>query len=243
MRCMQTTEHGWKVLDEKAGVLSFTYTFSGGATANAFTARLASGGLLVLSAPPKVSQAQVDDLAAYGPVEAIVANNGLHHLGIARWRELFPGARCFAAAAAKARIEKKSRDAGELETLDALTPLLGDAVTFVEAPAARHGESWAHVRLEDGYAWYASDLLANLEQLPPSFVVSRLFKWTKSAPGYRPFNLAHKLMLKDRKVALKAMLDDVRAHPPRVMVPGHGAVLASDSLAADTERLLEAAIG
>ena len=39
-------------------------------------------------------------------VEAIVANNGYHHLGIARWRERCTNARCFAAPGAIERIRK-----------------------------------------------------------------------------------------------------------------------------------------
>lgn len=243
MRRMKTTEHGWTIIDADAGVLSYTYKFSGGATSNCFTARLASGGLLVVSPPTKVSREVVDDLAPYGAVEAIVANNGFHHLGIARWRELFPKARCFAADGAKTRIAKRSKDAGELEPLRALEPLLAEGVAVVETASSKCGESWARAKIEGGYAWYGSDLVANMPSLPPNFVIRQLFKWTKSAPGYRLFNLAHKLVLKDRKATLRAMLEDVRAHPPRVMVPAHGKILSSGSVAADTEQLLVAALG
>lgn len=240
---MKTTEHGWTIIDADAGVLSYSYEFNPGATSNCFTARLASGGLLVLSPPTKVSREVVDDLAPYGAVEAIVANNGFHHLGIARWRELFPNARCFAAPGAKARIAKKSRDAGELEPLRELEPLLADGVAVVETPSSRCGESWARAKIDGGYAWYGSDIFANMPKLPPNFVVRQLFKWTGSAPGYRLFNLAHKIVLKDRKATLRALLEDVRKHPPTVMVPAHGEITRSDALAAETEQLLVAAVG
>jgi hypothetical protein len=244
MRAMQKTEHGWTIIDADAGVLSYSYEFSKGATSNCFTTKLASGGLMVVSPPTKVSQEVVDDLAAYGKVEALVANNGYHHLGIARWRELFPAARCFAAAGAKARIAKRSNDAGELEGLDALEPLLGEGVAVLEAASSKCGETWVRAKLEEGgYAWYGSDIFANMPSVPPSFFVGLLFKWTGSAPGYRLFNLAHKLVLKDRKATLRAMLEDVRRHPPRVMVPAHGEILSSASLATDTERLLTDAVG
>jgi hypothetical protein len=243
MRPMKTTEHGWTIIDADAGVLSYTYEFNPGATSNCFTARLASGGLLVVSPPTKVSREVVDDLEPYGKVEALMANNGFHHLGIARWRELFPEARCFAAMGAKTRIEKRSRDAGELEPLSALAPLLAEGVAVVETASSKSGETWARAKIEGGHAWYGSDLFANMEKLPPNFVVRQLFKWTKSAPGYRLFNLAHKLILKDRKATLRALLEDVREHPPRVMVPAHGGILSTESLAKETEQLLVAAIG
>lgn len=243
MRAMRTTEHGWTIIDADAGVLTYTYEFSRGATSNCFTARLRSGGLLVVSPPIKVSQEIVDDLAAYGKIEALVANNGFHHLGIARWRELFPKARCFAAEGAKARIAKRSKDAGELEPLAALEPLLAEGVAVIETASSKCGETWVRAKIEGGYAWYGSDILANMPSLPPNFVVRQLLKWTKSAPGYRLFNLAHKIVLKDRKATLRAMLEDVKRHPPRVMVPAHGGILSSASLGAETERLLMDAVG
>jgi hypothetical protein len=51
---MNTTTHGWKVVDEAAGVLCYEYTFTKGATSNAMTFRAADGSLVVVS-PPCVS--------------------------------------------------------------------------------------------------------------------------------------------------------------------------------------------
>jgi hypothetical protein len=239
---MQTTPHGWRIIDGDAGVLSFTYKFGGEGQANSFTAKLPSGGLMVISPPSRSTPDEMRDLAAFGEVEAIVANNGYHHLGIARWREQFPKARCFAAPGARDRIAKKSKDAGELEPLSALQPLLGDRVAVIEAPASKAGETWARAQIAGGWAWYASDLLVNMPQLPPNFIIRTLFKLTKSAPGYKVFNLAVKFIISDKKRALGTMLDDVRKHPPTVMVPAHGVILTDASIAAETERLLSAAI-
>jgi hypothetical protein len=239
---MQTTQHGWRIIDGDAGVLSFSYKFAGEGQANCFTAKLPSGGLMVISPPSRATAEEIGDLAAYGPVEVIIANNGFHHLGIASWREQFPRARCFAAPGAITRIAKKSKDAGELEPLSALQPLLDDRVAVIEAPASRAGETWARAKIDGGYAWYASDVLANMPQLPSSFIVRTLFKLTKSAPGYKVFNFAVKFILSDKKRALGMMLEDVRKHPPTVMVPAHGVILSQPSLAAETEQLLVAAI-
>ncbi|KIG17202.1 hypothetical protein DB30_03515 [Enhygromyxa salina] len=239
---MQTTPHGWQIIDADAGVLALTYQFGPGATANCFVAKLASGGLLVISPPPKISTQELEDLAAFGTVEAIATNNGFHHLGLGRWRELFPNARLFAAPGAAERIAKKSNNAGELEPLSALQPLLGDDVAVVETPASKCGETWARAKIQGGYAWYASDILANMD-LPPKFMARMLFKLTKSAPGYRVFHLAHKFMATDKRAVLQAMLDDVRQHPPTVMIPAHGEILDAASVAQDTENLLVAETG
>src|SRR5690606_12683522 len=114
---MQTTKLGWTIIDEQAGVLSYSYSFGSEGQANCFTARLPGGGLMVISPPSKVGDEVMDELASFGEVEAIVANNGFHHLGIRRWRERFPSAGCYAAPGAIERISKKSRNAGELRPL------------------------------------------------------------------------------------------------------------------------------
>lgn len=236
---LETTKAGWTVIDEEAAVLSMSYEFTKDGTSNCFVARLPSGGLMIVSPPVRISGAALDELGRYGRVEAIVANNGLHYLGVPSWRARFPTARCFAAPGAAARIAKKSDEVGTLEPLTALAELLGDDVAVLEAPASKCGETWARAKIAEGWAWYASDLLANMPKLPSKFPVRQLFKWTKSAPGYRVFNLATKFILKDKAAALAAMLADVEAHPPTVMVPGHGEILAGDSLADDTKQLLQ----
>lgn len=234
------TSKGWTLIDADAGVLSYSYKFAAEGQANSFTARLPSGGLLIISPPRQIDDAGLAELAEHGQVEAIVANNGYHHLGIGRWRAGFPKARCFAAPGAAARIAKKSKDAGPLEPLAALQPLLGHDLAVVEAPKSKCGETWAWAKIAGGHAWYASDILANMA-LPSNFLIRTLFKLSKSAPGYKVFNLATKLILADRKLALGQMLDEVRKHPPTVMVPAHGDLLEGASLAADTEALLVAA--
>lgn len=237
---MQTTPQGWTVIDGDAGVLCFSYTFTKEGQANCFTAKLPSGGLMVVSPAARIETAAIEELAAYGPVEALVANNGFHHLGLARWKEHFPEARCFAAPGAIERINKKSKDAPALEPLSALAPLLGEDVAVIETASSKCGESWARAKIAGGYAWYASDLLANMDRLPSSFVIRALFKLTKSAPGYRVFGLATKIILEDKRATFSAMLEDVEKHPPTVMVPGHGAIVATPGLAAETEGLLRA---
>ena len=41
---------------------------------------------------------------------------------------------------------------------------------------------------------------------------------------------------------LRTLLEDMKAHPPAVIVPAHGAIMEGDDLADKTYKLLEAAI-
>lgn len=239
---METTASGWNVIDRAAGVLTRSYEFTRGATATTFVARLADGKLVVVSPGARLPDAALDELTTFGEVGALVANNGYHHLGQPAWRKRFPAARAFAPEQALARIGKKNREAGTLEPLSALAPLCGDGFGFREVPKTRAGESWYWTKLGDGHAWFASDMLANLPTLPPKFPVRQLFKWTGSAPGYRVFSLALRLLCKDKKGTLALLRDDIAAHPPTVMVPAHGDILARPSLPDDTRALLDAAL-
>lgn len=241
---METTPNGWVVVDRAATVLTNSYVFDGKtATANTFVARLADGKLMVVSPTYKATDDMLDELDTFGEVGALVANNGFHHLGQPQWHKRYPKARCFTPANAMARISKKNPDAPTFEPLSALKPLLGDDVGIGEGEATKCGESWAWARIDGGYAWFCSDLLANMEELPSNFIVKRLFKWTGSAPGYKPFNLVMKFTLKDKRAVLKEFAADLERHPPTVMVPSHGAVLTRDGLAAETTEVVAAAIG
>ena len=241
---MQTTTHGWTVIDKDAGVLSYTYTWDAKthSTANTFTARLKNGDLVVINPANVDEDAMFADLAQFGNVGAVVAPNGFHHLGQPIWRKRFPNARYFAPSKAVARIAKKNPAAGAFEPLSALLPLLADGVNIVEAAQSKCGECWAWAPIAGGNAWFASDVLANMPHLPKNPIIRFMFKASKSAPGYKVFGLATKFILGDRKPALRTILDQVRAHPPTVMVPGHGGLLSGAALANDTVALIQSAL-
>ncbi|MBC7174446.1 MAG: hypothetical protein H5U40_18510, partial [Polyangiaceae bacterium] len=125
--------------------------------------------------------------------------------------------------------------------LAAAEGLFDENVRVVELPATRMGETYVWARIAGGYAWYTSDLLANMDRLPPNPVIAFLFKQTKSAPGLRIFHLAGKLMLKQPRRAYAEVAQAMRAHPPRVLVPGHGSPIDRSGLAEEAGALLESA--
>ncbi len=238
----ETTPGGWQVIDREAGVLTYKYTFTKNGTANAFAARMPGGKMLVLSPPCNIDEGVFADLLEFGDVGAVVATNGFHHMGQAEWKARFPNARFFAPSKAIARIAKKNPDAGELEPLSELQPMLNDEVGVGEAPATKCGETWGWARIDGGYAWFGSDIIANMPSLPPKFPVRMMFKLTGSAPGYRLFGLALMAIIKNKKVALAAFREALHAHPPTVVVPAHGDINASPDVAAKTDELLAAAL-
>jgi hypothetical protein len=239
---MERTEGDWTVIDRDAGVLVREYVFGNGSgRANCFAARLPNGQMLVLSPASGLDEAAYSELLAFGELGVVVAINGFHHLGLEPWCERFPNARFFAPSSAIRRIEKKSAFRGALEPLSAAAGLFDDDVRVVELEATRMGETYAWAKVADGYAWYTSDLVVNIERLPANPVAAFLFKVTKSAPGLRIFHLAGKVMLKKPKRTYAELAKSMRAHTPRVLVPGHGRVIDRGEVAARTIELLEAA--
>lgn len=241
---MQTTPNGWTILDRERAVLTRPYVFDpkSRASANALVAKMPDGKLVVMSPPVVTDDAVFEDLAEFGEVGAVVANNGFHHLGQASWKARFPDAHFFAPSQAMGRIKKKSKTAPAFLPLSELVATLGDDVSITEVPNTKCGESWCHARVEGGRVWFTSDVLANMESLPKAFPVRQLFKWTGSAPGYRVFGLALKFIVKDKKAVLGAMRAQMAEAPPTIVVPGHGAVMTHDGLAEESRALLDGAL-
>ncbi len=239
---MNKTQNGITILDHDAGVLVYSYEFAPGASSNMFVARMADGKLMVVSPSSRTPDPVFEDLLAYGDIGALVANNGFHHLGQAEWKARFPEARCFAPAEGWARIKKKNPAAPSFEPLTALAELLGPDLFVGECEATKCGESWAWVKTEAGYIWYLSDLLANMQALPSNFLVRMMMKLTKSAPGYKVFHGAQMFILRDKKGAMRRLLEEMQAHPPAIVVPAHGPPLAHPELAEDTYALLREVI-
>ena len=229
----------WKCIDESAGVYVTTYQFANEGFANCFVAK-GPEGLVALSPASRLPDAAFAELDAIGNVAAVVAPNGFHHLGLGPWRERYEDARYFAPPLAAARIAKKSDDAPPLEDIAGLSEMTGDRLVVRPAPHTRCGEIWAWANGDNGAVWFGSDILANMESLPSSFVPRQLFKMTGSAPGYRLFGLALMFILKRKKENLSLMLNDLKAFPPTVMVPGHGAVLTDAGIGERTIGIVEA---
>jgi len=238
---METTTHGWTILDRDAGVLEREYRFGKNGTARCFVARMGDGKLVAVSPACGLSEDAAADLAEFGELGAIVAPNGFHHLGIHEWRERFPGVTAYAPGPAIARIGKKSDTAGELRPLGELAAKTGDDLHIHEVGEGKAGETWVWAKTNGGHAYFASDLLSDMEKMPP-FPISMLFRLMKSGTGYRVFNLALTFMVADKKKTLREFRADVESHPATVVVPAHGRIQTQDTVQADTLAAIDAAL-
>ena len=209
---------GWRVFESATPVLTYEYSFGPG-EANA----LAVGGkegLVVISPPCRAPGDAFDQLARYGAVRALVAPNAFHNLGLAAWKQRFPGAEVFAPAQAVARVAKRSglnvRPIAEAATL------LGDRIDIVDMPHYKTGELLIRIATDRGLVWYVTDIIMNMPQLPRNAVAALAFRLSGSAPGLRLNNLAPLFMVRDRTALRRWIAAEFRKTPPDWLIAAHG---------------------
>ena len=237
---MSTTIPGWTTLAETPLVLVHEYGFGAG-RANALAVALPNRNWMIVSPPPKLTAEQAQAFTELGQVVALVENNGTHHMGLGPCRARFPDAVTYAEPKAAARIRSKNKDAGQLEPIEALRPLLGDAVSIVAADGCKIGDVIVRVKTEGGTVFYASDFLANINRPPKNPFARLLFKLTGSGPGLRVFRIFFMVFVADRKAAIDFLIRELQADPPAMMVPAHGDVVASPDLGTTLLGMLRAA--
>ena len=219
---MQTTPHGWQVFDAKMPILTYAYSFGPG-VCNALAVG-GQDGLLIVSPPCRVDPTVLDDLAAYGPVRALVASNAFHHLGLPAWKARFPDAAVFAPAQAIARVEKQTKLSG-IRPLAEAASIAGPRVELVDMPYYKTGEVLVRMTTERGIAWYVTDIVMNLPVLPRHPLVRFMFSASGSGPGLKYNNIAPLFMVKDRKALRRWFADEFRRNPPRWLITAHGDVV------------------
>jgi hypothetical protein len=220
------TAQAWRVFDPDLPVLTCAYSL-GPSSSNALAVGV-PGGLALVSPPYRARPDVFEALREYGPVRALVASNAFHHLGIPEWKARFPEAAVFAPAQSVARIRKKTclSDVKPLADARAIT---GDRLELVDMPHYRTGEALVRIHSGRGVAWYVTDIILNIRELPDNLLLKLLFKMTGSAPGLRYNKVGPKLMVKDMR-ALKAWLKaEYERTRPRWLIATHGEIADLES--------------
>lgn len=235
-----TSIEGWTTLAEEPLVLMKEYSFGREATANALVVGLPDRKLMIVSPPTGATLASLRALDAHGTVTALLAFNGVHHLGLPACRAAFPQAVSYATPRAAARIAKKAREAGPVSDIAALQPLLGDKVHVLPVPGDKVGDVVVRIRTERGILLFAGDFIANLRRLPNNLLFRLMFRLSDSGPGLKVFGLFFRVFVKNRAAARDFLIQEVEAHPPAIMVPAHGEVVDRPELGSTLAALLRA---
>ena len=233
---MTTSEatRGWRVFDPEMPVLTCAYAL-GPAVSNALAVGV-PGGLLLVSPPYRASPEVIDALQDYGPVQALVASNAFHHMGIPEWKARFPDAAVFAPAQSVARVKKKTGLA-DVRPLAEARALTGERLELVDMPYYRTGEALVRIHSGRGLAWYVTDIILNIRELPDSLLLKLLFKMTGSAPGLRFNKVGPKLMVRHMR-ALRLWLEaEYERMRPRWLIATHGEIADLEAERAAVQKL------
>jgi hypothetical protein len=219
--------NNWQSLTRDGAVRTLKYSFGFG-RANALAVRLDDGSWCVLSPPVGVPDGAFDALAKEGPVRALVAPNGFHHMGQKAWRERFPAARSYAPENALARLAKKcpavpylpvSELAGSLGARLALFAPDGQKTTDLLASAESGGER----------VWYTGDLISNTGPEDTNFLPRMMLTLFGGGGGYRLNRVPAMVYLRDKAAWRRAVGARLRDEPPTTVLPAHGAPVTLDA--------------
>jgi glyoxylase-like metal-dependent hydrolase (beta-lactamase superfamily II) len=219
----------WTPLTADGSVLALKYSFGVG-TANTMAVRLQDGSWLVVSPSTKSPPAVLDDLAAKGPVSALLAPNGFHHMGQQAWRARFPEAVSYAPAGALPRLRKQAPDV-PFHPADELSAKLPSTAAILQPDGMKAPDLLVRATTADGTVWFSGDLLSNTgpEDMGPvpRFILGLL----GGGSGYRFNRMPTIVYVKDRSAWFASVLRAFEQAPPTVILPAHGDPVRDDAMA------------
>jgi hypothetical protein len=224
----------WTVVEPSLPALTHTYSFGPGIATS--LALVVEGGVVLISPPCNVADAVYTDLAQHGPLRALVAPNAFHSMGLAPWRERNPDAPVFAPAQSIARLEKNTKITGIKPVAEA-SGLIGDRFEMVDMPHYKTGEMLVRWKIDGGYAWYVTDVMFNMPELPKG-PFGWVMNWTRSGPGLRRNAIASMFMVKDKRALYGWIAEQADKTPPALIVPCHGDLLRPPDPAAAIQAAL-----
>lgn len=223
----------WRAIDDGAGLYELEKVVDSGWCWRAAALRLDGGELLVVSPVRGTLSASAEELERLGSPSFGLAPNHFHYLGLRELRERYPKLACAASVTARPRLEGKCGH--PFQPLDALRERLPAGVAILEPPGTKGGEVWLRVPTSRGVAWVVSDAFFHVNN-PLRGGMGLALRATGTAPGLRIGSTFLWLALRERPAYRRWLEAQLEADAPRVLVPGHGDVLADDAL---PERLAE----
>jgi hypothetical protein len=184
-----------------------------------YVVQLPGGGLL-LHSPTRLGQEMMDEIAALGPVEILLAPNHFHHLGLPSYRERFPQAAVVCSSVARKRLEKK--DHTGLQDLSSVAPLLGSKIKLLAADGCKNGEVF--VVIESGASerrWITCDAFFH-ENRPLKGFKGWVVKKLKTAPGLCLGGTFKMVGIGDKAAYRQWITQTLAEMPPTEILFSHG---------------------
>ncbi len=202
-------------------VWSATYSFGPG-IARSLIVR-SGDELIVVSPSCKTPDALLDEVARLGPVGALVAPNGVHHLGLPEWSKRFPHADLYADPKTAKRIGKKHRDLKMFSPLKELSERAANGIAIHDiSEHMKFPDLFLSVDTPAGTTFFFNDLFSNLPALPAFLPIKLAYKFTGSGPGLKLNRFFLMVSGSDKQEIKRQMRDALDAKPPSEVIFGHG---------------------
>lgn len=195
---------------------------------------LPGGGYAIFSPGAAVVESFARDLG--GPVHFLIVPNSYHASGVPAWMQRFGQARVATSAGAAGRVASKG--VALTATLDDVRARLPAGVALLELPGTRIGEVWLTASTAEGTAWFVGDTFFNLERTSRRPLVRLMSRVLRSGPGLAISGLMKWIGVSDRRALRAWLLDRLGHDQPRLLVPAHGGIVRSATLATMIESLV-----
>ncbi len=188
--------------------------------------RLRNGSLCLYSPVRGLDDTAVSSLAALGTIAFLLAPNHYHNKGLTEYVEAFPDAALVCSERAKPRLEKQTGlSFGGLHLLEALLP---DDCNILEPEGLKTGEVWLTQATGDRTVWVVCDAFKGASGKVGS--VSEKIELIGTFPTYG---------IQDKGIYSEFVKAKLNELPPRIIVPCHGSLVRSESLATKVIALLD----
>lgn len=201
--------------------------------------RLKSGGCLIVSPGADLVQTFEKDLPILGQPKILLIPNCFHHYGVSAWLEFYPNAKSVASLQAMSRLHSKLGNRYSLESLNFLRAELPENIQILEPPGWRAGEVWLRVEIEKKIAWIVCDAFFNMPKLSPRFLTRLIQRMAKAAPGLSISRILKWVLIKNRSVYRKWVLNQLERDRPSILVPSHGDIIEDENLPRRIRQLVE----
>lgn len=189
--------------------------------------RLRDGSLCLYSPVLGLGEEAKASLAAIGEVAYLLAPNHYHHKGLNEYADSFPRAKIVCSDSARARLEKQtSLTFAGLEPLDAL---LSKGCSIAWPDGLKTGEVWLIVKTEHECLWIVCDSFKG-----PKGKVGHIGQTVEMLGTFPTYGI------KDKAAYAAWLRDRSAADEPTMIIPCHGSMAQSESLATDVVSLLAA---
>lgn len=179
---------------------------------------LEDGRLCLFSPVAGLGDAAQQSLHDLGEVAFLLAPNHYHNKGIAEYGDAYPDAILCAPDAAIPRLENIT--GRTLDSLDALTTLLGDRFTILKPDGLKTGEIWLRAEAGGDVTWFVVDAFSGTGKSANNIPVTE--------PGllkaFPNFGVANKSLYRSW------VEDRIKADRPKCIVPCHGAIMQAPDL-------------